>query len=249
MRIRFTGLVVIALFSFAASSHAAGVPGQGTWETTLQARDLDGNTANGPEAFYDTDLNVTWLRAGSTDRMGLLEAKTWAEQPRFGLSYWRLPTFFRPNVWTGPGGVNVCISQLTLGGFCGYKLDSSVTSGSEMAHWFFRSLGNESLISAATGGQQSVYGLTNAGGFENLQSDAYWSYAASMPEVQLAFGTYTGFQYDPDKGTPLYALAVRPGDVASAVPEPQTCALMLAGLGFIAGVVRRSSKQQAAVNR
>ena len=42
------------------SVHAIGVTGQGTWETTLQARDLDGNLSTA-EAYYDTDLDITWL--------------------------------------------------------------------------------------------------------------------------------------------------------------------------------------------
>jgi hypothetical protein len=42
------------------TSSAAGISGQGTWETTLLPRDLDGNPAT-LEAYYDTDLNVTWL--------------------------------------------------------------------------------------------------------------------------------------------------------------------------------------------
>ncbi len=82
------------------------VPGQGTWETTLQARDLDGNAANGPEAFYDTDLKITWLRAAATRTiiwkppwlpttaprsMEWSDAKIWAEQEHFGLTGWRLP--------------------------------------------------------------------------------------------------------------------------------------------------------------
>jgi len=33
---------------------------EGTWRTTLQARDLDGNLAT-TEAYYDTVLDVTWL--------------------------------------------------------------------------------------------------------------------------------------------------------------------------------------------
>src|SRR3989344_2551084 len=41
-------------------AHAAPVSGQGTWETTLQGRDLDGNLSTA-EAYYDTALNITWL--------------------------------------------------------------------------------------------------------------------------------------------------------------------------------------------
>ena len=39
--------------------HAAAVPGQGTWETTLQARDI--NHDGTVDAYYDTALDVSWL--------------------------------------------------------------------------------------------------------------------------------------------------------------------------------------------
>jgi len=46
------------VFAFAtATSHAVGVSGQGTWETTLLPRDLDGNPLT-IEAYYDTVLNI-----------------------------------------------------------------------------------------------------------------------------------------------------------------------------------------------
>jgi PEP-CTERM motif len=54
-------LTGVTLLGALGPAHAAGVPGQGTWETTLQGRDLDGNAANGFEAYYDTVLNITWL--------------------------------------------------------------------------------------------------------------------------------------------------------------------------------------------
>jgi hypothetical protein len=40
------------------------------------------------------------------------------------------------------------------------------------------------------------------------------------------------------KSNALYAVAVRPGDVA-AIPEPQAYALLLAGLGAVVVAVRR----------
>jgi hypothetical protein len=42
------------------TASAAAVSGQGTWETTLQGRDLDGNTTTF-EAYFDTALDITWL--------------------------------------------------------------------------------------------------------------------------------------------------------------------------------------------
>ena len=61
------------------SAHAVGISGQGTWETTLQARDLDGNLTTA-EAYYDTALEITWLAdanyAGTTMAWGT--ANSWA---------------------------------------------------------------------------------------------------------------------------------------------------------------------------
>jgi hypothetical protein len=46
------------------AAHAVGVSGQGPWETTLLARDLDGNAATA-EAYYDTDFgyNITSVQS------------------------------------------------------------------------------------------------------------------------------------------------------------------------------------------
>lgn len=51
---------MLASLFWLPSVHAAAVTGQGTWETTLQARDLDGNGVT--DAFYDTSLDITWAR-------------------------------------------------------------------------------------------------------------------------------------------------------------------------------------------
>lgn len=61
-------LSVLSLSKFCAilflviigAAHAAAVPGQGTWESTLQGRDLDGNPTTF-EAYYDSTLDITWI--------------------------------------------------------------------------------------------------------------------------------------------------------------------------------------------
>lgn len=54
-------LMAFAIGTFGFSSlFAAPISGQGTWESTLQARDLDGNKST-VEAYYDTALGITWL--------------------------------------------------------------------------------------------------------------------------------------------------------------------------------------------
>lgn len=93
MNLKTTALLLA--MSLAGAAQAVGVPGQGTWETTLQARDLDGNLANGPEAFYDTTLDVTWLAdANQNGPMNWEAAKTWAANLNVnGVTGWRLPSY------------------------------------------------------------------------------------------------------------------------------------------------------------
>ena len=77
--------------------------GRGTWETTLQARDVNGDGI--VEAYYDTAVNITWLAnanagAGSTfdnglnptdGRMTWVNANAWAAALNVqGVTGWRL---------------------------------------------------------------------------------------------------------------------------------------------------------------
>ena len=75
--------VSMLLAGLSGAAAAAAVPGQSTWETTLQARDLDGDTVT--DAFYDTTLNVTWLRnANVNGQMTWNDANPWAANLVFG---------------------------------------------------------------------------------------------------------------------------------------------------------------------
>ncbi len=58
-----------------------------------------------------------------------------------------------------------------------------------------------------------------------------------VPLAAWHFGTFDGYQDFFGKNAEFYAVAVRPGDVAAAVSEPQTLALALLALG--AAVVAR----------
>src|SRR5882672_9053263 len=68
------------------------VPKQGTWQSTLQARDLSGDGK--PDAYYDTALDITWLRnANANGTMNWQNANAWAESlDVHGVTGWRLPT-------------------------------------------------------------------------------------------------------------------------------------------------------------
>ena len=83
--------------------------------------------------------------------------------------------------------------------------------------------------------------MTNTGAFQNLLPANYWSaeYAAVSA---FTFVTRDGLQGVSNKGNTFLAMAVRPGDIAAAIPEPETYALMLAGLAALALVRRRQRR-------
>jgi hypothetical protein len=177
-------------------------------QAALQPRDLDGDAVT--DAFYDTDLNLTWLRNANVNRapMTWFDAVSWSDNYSFGgYSDWRLPT-----------------TQFCFGYNCGPY--------SELAHLWYVELGN-------TAGS-----FTNAGDFLNMQPYSYWTgtqFDLISNNIAIAMDTRTGVQFKDFKNDKApYAMAVRDGDVAAApVPEPQTYALLLAGLAALVAVVGR----------
>ena len=86
-----------------------------------------------------------------------------------------------------------------------------------------------------------VGNLNAVSAFTNVQFIPYWSdtESATVASVATYFDTQFGGQSNTDKGFQLYAVAVRPGDAAAAVPEPQTLALALLALGATVVARRR----------
>ncbi len=252
------GVTAMALAGIAA---AAPVPGQGTWETTLQARDLDGNGTT--DAYYDTALNISWLAdANVIGQVSFDAARTWANGLDVaGVTGWHLPTIH----------INTCGSDglgatfWNGGGICGYNVQANT---SDMAHMYMTTLANVS-----TSGFTDTYGngpglsaplLDNTGPFSNLQAFGYWfslDYAvdpwtgvASTDEA-WRYSFYAGrqdnlgLQDSQGNNTLLFAWAVHEGDVgqvAAPVPEPETYALMLAGLAMMVPLARRRRRDPLA---
>ena len=204
--------IVLALGLVSGAAHAA-----------LQGRDLNGS-AGSFEAYYDTDLNITWLaNANANGQMTWANANTWAANLSFtdGVNVynnWRLPTTLQPDA--------SCGSQSGGGTSAGYGC-----TGSEMGHLFYSELGGTAAQSAKFTNFQTYYYWS--GTQSALLTDSAWIY-------YFGFGTVsgTGWQGVYNKIETIFALAVSPGDVG-AVPEAQTYALMLAGLGLIGWRARR----------
>jgi hypothetical protein len=228
-------------------AQAAGVSGQGTWETTLQGRDLDGNTATF-EAYYDTALDITWLADANYAKtsgyasgglMNRAQAQTWAAQLDInGTTGWRLPSM--------PAGA--CNFSYSSGGLCGYSVNPST---SEMAHLFYVTLGSKAAFNGSNIAQAG-WDSTNAGPFSNLSSGGasltYWADPA-LSSSPGSFDMFTGAQIIGGRGvtasTRRLAWAVHSGSVgavvapSSAVPEPQTYALALAGVAVAGALARK----------
>ncbi len=185
--------------------------------------------------IYDNVLNVTWLqdanfaKTSGYDADGLMtwvEANAWASNLVYGgYSDWRLPV--SDTACYRPGNVvEVCPT-------------------SEMGNLYHYSLGNTSAYEAGA----INYGLNNVGPFEYLhEGHGYWS-ATELPshaaDVAFYFHFAGGGQAIGGKAYFHYAMGVRDGDVAAPIPEPETYAMMLAGLGLL-GLLRRKKRTDPA---
>lgn len=237
-------------------AHAAAISGQGTWETTLQGRDLDDDLSNGFEAYYDTTQNLTWLAdanwaaTSSVSATGLLSgaspmdgapnsavtARSFANSADlYGISDWTLP-----DLGLGPQSTyQTCSTPYTCTPTPS-GINPVLPGSSQLQHLMEVTLGNRSSINGG-------YAIENTGPFKNLQSGPYWSSEFRFSYLYSATGGNDGWTYDTALGVHSQkslslqkgnAWLVRVGDVA-AVPEPQTVAMWALGLLALMGVVSR----------
>ena len=228
-RFAATAATVTALLVTAFSAHAVPIPGRGTWESTLQARDI--NSDGTVDAYYDTALDITWLAnanagagsvfdngsSNSDGKMTWASAQAWvAALDVHGVTGWRLPV--RP--------------------------DSPAAQ--ELSHMYYVTLGNFGPGNPLTMTGPGTWGFENTGPFSNLFSDWYWTGTPGAPiGPQATAWVWVGdpisayYSQEPVTGD-YFAWAVRSGDVpTAAIPEPSTYALMLAGLLAVVLLRRR----------
>jgi hypothetical protein len=211
--------------------------------------------------LYDDVLNVTWLqdanyaKTSGYDADGIMnwtDANIWASSlniSRFAgesLTGWRLPA-------TAPVGAD-WNDAWSYDGTTDFG-DNISSPHSELGYMYYVNLGLKGQFSPS-GADQPDWGIfrdgighyygdqANVGLVKNLQSYEYWSgtvYASVPASFAWSFNTHYGYQSYGYQYYPLAAWAVRPGDVA-AVPEPETYAMLLAGLGLLGvGAKRRRS--------
>ena len=260
---RLLGALGVCVFACVThTAHTAPVPGQGTWETTLQARDLDSNPAT-VEAWYNATLNITWLanaNLAASNSFGLnygadLGTYTGDSSGYHGYIYsngtMNLPgamlwidamntaNYLGYNGWRLPtvNDVNndgATYTTIYQGVDYGYNID---TANGEMAHMFYDTLGNTAYYNTsgvATGCAAPNYCLTNTGDFINLQSSNYWSATEYAPNTDSAwdFGFDGGYQLALLKSNGFYRWAVHSGDVGAAI-VPLPAAVWLFGGGLL----------------
>lgn len=230
----------------ALPTQAAPVLGQGTWETTLQARDINGDGK--VDAYFDRALNITWLADWDVYKQWKngefsvywREASAWASSlDVYGVTGWRLPLV------SDDGGSNSpCAAAVN---FCG--TDPGVNS-SELAHMWYETLGNIACYPGDPCYADGKSEMTNTANFVNMYGTKYWSGASygTQAGAYWDFDLYRGYQYFAGQyAAQHHAIAVRDGDVPTfSNPEPSVLALVAAGLLGIAATRRRKPATRTA---
>lgn len=167
---------------------------------------------------YDSDGRMTWSQ--SIAWIAKLNADNYA-----GHSDWRLAN---PNITASS---NCSGSFYTYGG-APSQYAGLYCTGSEMGHLFYNALGGKAGEFIVNQAGDTEAEKANLALFKNVNSSGYWSGMEYAPNSNLAwfFHNVDGGQGIYAKYLSMYALAVRPGDVTAAVPEPQTLALTLIAL-------------------
>lgn len=224
----------------------------------------------GSGLIYDDVLDLTWLQDANYAQtsgydadggMSWNSAVAWATSLSYydsvrNVAYtgWRLPTVtpidgvafdsrFR-NIGTSDAGFNISAPGTLYEG----------STASEMAYMYYQNLGNPGLYTPdGTENFCSSGCIQNTGPFLNLKTDKYyWTGVEYDLDTSQAwvFGMNTGIQgagYKEHPNNSFYAWAVRDGDVAS-VPEADTWATLLVGLGLVGMAVGRRARPRAPRN-
>jgi MYXO-CTERM domain-containing protein len=194
-------LIALVLMAFVIpQARASAIPGQGTWETTLKPRDLDGNLAT-IEAWYDTDLNITWLadtniiKTKGIDKqlddqyntcIATAASKSIPESYCIASTYgggtgevsgyvagYALSMIFNNNEWRVPTWVDLGARRCDDGlSYDGTDCGYNVDpNASELAHMYYVTMGNRAAYSRT--GQYLGVVVPNTGPFKNMPDGTF----------------------------------------------------------------------------
>lgn len=172
---------------------------------------------------FESDGAATWV--GANAFIGYLNSVSYA-----GTNQWRLPAI----IDTGSTGCNYSNN----GTDCGYNVD---TSTGEMAKLYFDELGGQAVNDTQGNYQPDVDGIPDTAFFDNEVQDIYWSSLQSAtPGGAWIFATDDGVQMDGfSKTSHTYVWAVTSALTVTAVPEADSVAMLMAGLGLLGLMARR----------
>lgn len=220
--------------SWAFVSVVAFLSISGSAQATLVGRDLGGTAEF--DAYYDTELNISWL--ADTHALGIVTSLAQGRAAVgmldvFGVAGWRLPKVTPINAaFTFDPNIDVTYNGSFEQGF------DITDPGGEISHLYYVTLGNKGYFN--TGGvPQSDFGWANAGPFLNIPinlgdpsgPNEVYIYDTVYNGLDFAFYTLTGAQGFVGLDTGGRPWAVHDGDVGE-IPEPSKTLLLLAGLGI-----------------
>lgn len=194
------------------------------------------------QAYYDTDLDITWLADASygwTNNFGVATvsgfgtmdwntAQTWLAAMNaenfLGASNWRMPSTTVPDA--------SCEYQVDAGGSYPLQPVGNFCTGSELTYMF--------NVEGVRGG--SLYSSP----FTNLFQGRYWSGTDYAPDQAQAFwvNSFAGYQGLEFKYQHHFVWAVRSGDI-SVVPIPAAAWLFGSALGVMGWMRRKAAPHSA----
>jgi hypothetical protein len=177
--------------------------------------------------IYDDAFNVTWL-----SNANLLGQLSW-DVAQDSITVLNSLDYLGFNNWRLPKTALIDSGCSTSSESAGFGC-----TGSELGHLFYDVLGGVAGNSVldVNNGQLAL--------FTNVQAGRYWSATLSpFFPGPYTFSLGGGTQDSSNNySSSYYSWLVRDGDVAAPIPEPETYAMLLAGLGIL-GLVRRRKRR------